>query len=54
MQLIRWATSWRQVGGVEAFGEPVVNVGEHRARFVVAAGGRGKMQAARAVSLENA
>jgi hypothetical protein len=39
-------TSWRiaqlleqrpgvfQVGGVEAFGEPVVDVGEHRARLV--------------------
>ena len=26
-----------QIGGVEAFGEPVVDFGEHRARFVAAA-----------------
>jgi len=26
-----------QIGGVETFGEPVVNVGEHRARFVALA-----------------
>ena len=37
-QLVEQRLSVVQVGGIEALGEPVVNLGEHRARLVAAAG----------------
>src|SRR5271155_4828991 len=36
-QLVEQRLGVLQVGGVEAFGEPVVDVGEHRARLVALA-----------------
>jgi hypothetical protein len=36
-QLCQESLGVLQVGGIEAFGEPVVNVSEHRARFIAAA-----------------
>jgi hypothetical protein len=35
-QLVEQRLGVLQIGGVEAFGEPVVNFGEHRARFFAA------------------